>query len=222
MKKHIYLSIITFFFSISFSFSQKINYAALLIPSELKENANAVVRDQSTEITIEDVNKMVVSKREVVTVLNKLGNTDARIVESYDNDNRITKLSAIIYDAFGNQLKKYKSKDFLDVSAVDGGTLYSDARVKYINYTPVSYPYTLVFESEYKTSSTGFIPSWFPVNGYFISVEKSSYKLNNPKSFKIRKKEKSFKEYPIKDTSTEFENRNIISPDFFFLQILLT
>ena len=205
MKKHIYLSIITFFFSISFSFSQKINYAALLIPSELKENANAVVRDQSTEITIEDVNKMVVSKREVVTVLNKLGNTDARIVESYDNDTRITKLSAIIYDAFGNQLKKYKSKDFLDVSAVDGGTLYSDARVKYINYTPVSYPYTLVFESEYKTSSTGFIPSWFPVNGYFISVEKSSYKLNNPKSFKIRKKEKSFKEYPIKDTSTEFE-----------------
>lgn len=192
-----------FFFTL-IGYSQSNELIAFAIPSELKEDANAVVRNNFIEITIEDVNKMIVSKREIVTVLNKLGNTDAKIVAHYDNDTKITNLSAIIYDAFGNQIKKFKERDFLDVSAVDGGTLYSDSRVKYIDYTPISYPYTLVFQSEYKTSSTGFIPSWFPVNGYYISVEKSRYKLNNLKKIKVRKKEKSFKNYPIKDNSEEY------------------
>ena len=188
-----------------FCYSQKREYASLLIPSSLKENSNAVVRNSAIEITIEDIDKMMVSKTEVVTVLNKLGIADARISESYDNDTKITNLSAIIYDAFGNQIKKYKERDFLDVSAVSGGTLYSDARVKYIDYTPISYPYTLVFKSEYKTSSTGFIPAWFPINGYYVSVEKSNYKLVNLKSIKVRKKEKSFDNYSIIDSSSEFD-----------------
>jgi len=191
--------------------SQEIDFISENIPLELRENANAVVRDNSIEITIEDIDKMVVSKRKVVTVLNKLGNTDAKIVEYYDNDTKITRLSAIIYDTFGNQIKKFKERDFLDVSAVSGGTLYSDSRVKYIDYTPISYPYTIVFESTYKTSSTGFVPSWFPINGYYISVEKSQYKLNNLKKIKARKKEKSFDGYSIEDKSNEFDFNYILT-----------
>tara|TARA_B100000795_G_C22804069_1_gene443753 strand:+ start:1066 stop:2889 length:1824 start_codon:yes stop_codon:yes gene_type:complete len=174
-----------------------------LISSELKEDANAVVRNSDIEITIEDVDKMIVSKTKIVTVLNKLGNADARISESYDNDTKITNLSAIIYDALGNQIKKYKERDFLDVSAVSGGTLYSDSRVKYINYTPITYPYTLVFKSEYKTSTTGFIPWWFPVNGYYVSVEKSTYTLKNPKGISWRKKETNFTDFNIEKNDSE-------------------
>ena len=188
-----------------FCFSQKREYASLLIPSSLKENANAVVRDNSIEITIGGVDRMLVKKREVVTVLNKLGKVDARIVEGYDNDTKITNLSAIIYDAFGNQIKKYKERDFIDVSAVSGGTLYSDSRVKYVDYTPISYPYTLVFESEYKTSTTGFIPSWFPINGYHISVEKSKFLLKNPKGIKWRRKETNFEGFDIDKISSDTE-----------------
>ncbi len=184
-------------------FSQKLEYSSFLIPAELKEDANAVVRNSVIEIAIEDVDKMTVSKREVVTVLNKLGISDARIAESYDNDTKITKLSAVIYDAFGNQIKKYKERDFLDVSAVDGGTLYSDSRVKYVDYTPITYPYTLVFESEYKTATTGFIPWWFPVNGYYVSVEKSTYTLKNPKGIAWRKKETHLTDFNIEKNDSE-------------------
>lgn len=197
--------LITFFLFSFVCFSQKLDYSYLLISSELKENANAVVRNHHKEITIEDVNRMVVREKKVVTVLNKLGNSDARIVESYDDDTKITKLSAKIYDAFGKEIKKYSKSKFLDVSAVDGGTLYSDARVKYIDYTPVSYPYTLVFESEYKTSTTGFIPWWFPVNGYFVSVEKSSYKITNPKAISWRKKETNFDGFNISKLASDTE-----------------
>ncbi|QTE24524.1 DUF3857 domain-containing protein [Polaribacter cellanae] len=180
-------------------------YSSFSIPKKLTENANAVVKNTSIEITIEDIDEMTVYKREVVTVLNKLGNVDARIAEGYDNDTKIKDLSAIIYDASGKRIKKYKERDFLDVSAVGGGTLYSDSRVKYVNYIPISYPYTVVFESKYKTSSTGFIPWWFPVNGYYVSVENSSYKINNPNKIPWRYKKTNFKGFPIeaKESDTE-------------------
>lgn len=184
------------------SFSQTNKLSSLSVPPHLKENANAVFRDNSIEITIEAVDRMLVKNRQVVTVLNKKGNVDARIVEAYDDDTKITKLSAKIYDAFGNEIKKYTKNKFIDISAVSGGTLYSDSRVKYIDYIPVAYPYTLVFESEYRTSSTGFIPRWIPNNGYYVGVEKSTYILNNPLKIKLRTKEKSFKGYPIENLST--------------------
>jgi len=184
------------------SFSQTNKLSSLSVPPHLKENANAVFRDNSIEITIEAVDRMLVRNRQVVTVLNKKGNVDARIAEAYDNDTKITKLSAKIYDAFGNEIKKYTKNKFIDISAVSGGTLYSDSRVKYIDYIPVAYPYTLVFESEYRSSSTGFIPRWIPNNGYYVGVEKSTYILNNPLKIKLRTKEKSFKGYPIENLST--------------------
>ncbi len=205
MKKFFLLFIIVSTFSVVSIFSQKNNYSALLIPSKLKENANAVVRDNSIEITIEDVDKMIVYKRKIVTVLNKLGDRYAAMYEGYDNDTKITKLSAVIYDAFGKQIKKYSKGKFLDVSAVDGGTLYSDSRVKYIDYTPISYPYTIVFESEYKTSTTGFIPWWFPINGYYVSVEKSKYLLKNPNLISWRKKTTNFKGHEIEVNESDSE-----------------
>ncbi|WP_341221542.1 DUF3857 domain-containing protein [Polaribacter atrinae] len=211
MKKFNCLWLFISLFSITTTFSQKENYPTLLIPSALTEDANAVIRDNSIEITIEDVDEMTVYNREVITVLNKLGNRYVSMSAHYDNDTKITALSANIYDAFGRQIKKYKERDFLDVSAVSGGTLYSDSRVKYIDHTPVSYPYTVVFESEYKTSSTGFIPSWFPVESYFLSIEKSSYKLLNPKQFTVRTKEKNFNSYSIENTSSEFNVNYAIS-----------
>ncbi len=179
------------------SLSQENNYAVTLIPEALLRDANAVVRNHIKEVSIIAVDKMLVYEKKVVTVLNKSGNIDAFIGESYDDYKKITKLSAKIYDAMGNQIKKYKSRNFEDESAVDGETLYSDSRLKYIDYTPVSYPYTLVFESEYKTSSTGFIPVWFPINGYYISVEKASYSLINPERIPWRSKEINFENFAI-------------------------
>jgi len=202
--------VLLLFFNIFLGYSQSAELTVFTIPAELKENANAVVRNNSIEITIDDFDKMVIYEKKIVTVLNKLGNADAGIYQHYDDDTKITELSALIYDAFGNEIKKFKERDFLDVSAVDGGTLYSDSRVKYIEYTPVSYPYTLVLESEYKTSTTGFIPTWYPINGYYVSVEKSSYTLNNPKSIPWRKKETHFEGFNIDKTETDSELKYLI------------
>ena len=206
-------------FTCNLIFSQENTYASTLIPDELTEDANAVVRNSIIEITIKGIDKMVVYEKEVVTVLNELGNVDARIAKGYNNDTKITKLSAKIYDALGKQIKKYSKRKFSDVSAISGGTLYSDERVKYVDYIPVAYPYTVVFESEYKNSSTGFIPRWLPTKEYYVGIEKSQYKLNNPLKIIVRTKKKNFKNYPIQDKSSEFnlhyifENQRAIKPE---------
>ncbi|CAL2089546.1 conserved exported hypothetical protein [Tenacibaculum sp. 190524A05c] len=186
-----------------FTYAQDLSLTAIGIPAELTKDANAVIRENYIEINLEAINEMVVKERRVTTVFNKLGNKHVGAYASYDNDTKITKLSAKVYNAIGKEVKKYSKSKFTDVSAVDGGTLYSDSRVKYIDYTPTEYPYTIVFESEYKTSSTGFIPKWYPQSSYYVSIQKSEYKINNPLNLETRVKAKNLENFPIKKVSEE-------------------
>lgn len=202
MKKHYTVFLVLgLFFSISVVAQQPVLNTSL-IKQELTEKAHAVIRANSTNVTLEAIDKMVIKKRMVVTVLDKFGRTAAAIAQGYNNDVKIIKLSAKIYNAAGKEIKKYTKGKFLDVSAVDGGTLYSDARMKYVNYTPTEYPYTVVFETTYKTSSTGFIPVWFPFEHEATSVEKSEYHIHNPNHFKLRTKEKNCQGFAIENTAS--------------------
>jgi hypothetical protein len=174
------------------------------IPKDLKENANAVVRDHFWDITIESVDKIVIKRRYVVTLLNKIGHERfSDTYAHYDDDTKIKKLSAKIYNAFGKEIKKFSKGKFTDISAVDGGSLYSSSRVKYVEYTPISYPYTLVFEVETVSKTTGFIPRWKPLPSYYLGVQKNTYKLTNKTTSKIRTKEKFFGDYTIERKDLE-------------------
>ena len=197
------LFLLFFFTSNIISFGQDVNLSILTISPELTKDANAIVRESYTEITIEALNEMTVKERRVTTVFNKLGNKHVDTYASYDNDTKITNLSAKVYNSFGKEIKKYSKSKFTDISAVDGGTLYSDSRVKYIDHTPTEYPYTIVFEKEYKTSSTGFIPKWYPIDSYNLSVQKSEYKIINPSDFKTKLKENNFEKFSIKRVSED-------------------
>lgn len=205
-------------------FSQeKQNLSSISIPKELKESANAIIRLSKTIIDVESIDYLVVKQQRIITILNKLGKKHIGAYKHYNNDTKITKLSAIIYDALGNKIKKYSKNDFQDVSAIDGGTLYSDSRVKFLEHTPTSYPYTVVFESEYKNSSTGFIPKWFPIENYNLAIEKSIYILNNLQNIPFRKREKNFDGFSIKNSSTgnnlnySLTNRLAIRPEYYTL-----
>ena len=169
-----------FVLSLGYSSSAQENYNVKLIPEELKENANAVIRKHNTSIEITALDQMVISEFKVITILNRFGDQLAGTYENYDDSSRsILKLSAVILDEKGSEIKKYKKSDFNDVSAVSNGQLYMDDRVMYINYYPSSYPYTIVFESKVKEKSTAFLNNWMPITNYNVGVEKSSYKLIN-------------------------------------------
>ncbi|MFI1745184.1 DUF3857 domain-containing protein [Thalassobellus sediminis] len=179
-------------------FSQESLYTSFTIPDNLKQNANAVVRLNDMNISIKSANEMYITKKRIVTVLNKEGDDDVDAYVHYDKNVKINDLQVLVYNQFGAVIKKIKKKDFKDVSAVDGGTLYSDSRVKYLEYTPIDYPYTIEFVCETLTSNTAFIPSFYPLNGYFVGVETSNYSINYPETITIRTKEKNLENFELK------------------------
>jgi len=162
---------------ICFISSAQSEYQSLLLDEVLTKNANAVVRLDKMEIEVHSKKEMVVKNKQIVTVLNKLGNRHARTALGYDSSKKIKSIEIIVYDKLGSQIEKIKKKDFSDVSAVDGFSLYSDYRQLFYNYTPINYPYTIEFNYEYVTPDTGNIPSWYFLGGFMASVEKSHYSI---------------------------------------------
>ncbi|TDD99166.1 DUF3857 domain-containing protein [Flavobacterium cellulosilyticum] len=201
--KFVYL---VFLFFTTFLTAQKSSYSTVSIPDSLKQNANAVVRLEQTDIVISSQRSMNVKKTRVVTVLNEKGLGSVDAYENYNKRSSIQSIQATVFDNFGNEIKKIKRKDFRDQSVAGGGTIFSDSRVVFLDYTPILYPFTVVYESEVETSTTAFIPSWFPLNDYFLSIEKSIVNVTYPANLGFKKMELNFMGFNIKkglDSSTQ-------------------
>ncbi|TDQ30656.1 DUF3857 domain-containing transglutaminase family protein [Zeaxanthinibacter enoshimensis] len=158
--------------------AQTSEYQSLLLKADLAENAHSIVRLEERIVNINALDEMTIEEKRVITVKNKHGNEQVMAYAGYDNSTKIKHIQAIIYDAYGKEIEKVKEKDFMDVSAVPGGTLYSDNRVKYLRYTPTQYPYTIEFTYELATKNTAFIPTWTFFHLFHQSIEKSHFKIN--------------------------------------------
>ncbi|OCB76187.1 DUF3857 domain-containing protein [Flavobacterium piscis] len=190
-----------FFFLFTLILSaQKTEYAVTAISDSLKENANAVVRLDQMDINIASQRSMNIKTQRVVTVLNEKGLRNIDAYQHYDKSLSVKNIEAVVYDISGKEIKKIKRKDFKDNSAVSGSTLFSDSRVLYLDYTPISYPFTIVYTSEIETSSTAFIPRWYFLGDYNVSVEKCILNVSFPNDLGFKKKEFYFSGFDIKKT----------------------
>lgn len=187
----------------SFAFGQKLEYSILTIPDSLKQNANAVLRNSEMNISIPTQNTMTIKSKVITTVLNELGLKNLDLYENYDKNRKIVKIEAIVYDSFGKELKTFKKKDFRDVSVADGISVFNDNRALYIDYTPVNYPFTVVFETEIETSNTAFIPAWSPIDNFLVSTQKTSLTITFSPDLNLKTKEINFsKNYTIEKNAT--------------------
>lgn len=152
-------------------------YSTVNIPKNLQVNASSVVRNDEININIPKQDKLIYSRSLAVTVMSKEGNSHVTSYVEYDKSRKIKKLDAILYDSDGNELQKFKKKDFKDISAIEGGTLYSDNRVKFITYNPEKYPYTIVINYLIETANTAFLPNWYLNTNYNSSIQKKSLNI---------------------------------------------
>ncbi|MCX2680420.1 DUF3857 domain-containing protein [Galbibacter sp. EGI 63066] len=197
------MAIVCYIAVVSYSFSQDSEYQSILFKDELKKDADAIVRQDSMHIEISSYKDMEITKEYVITVFNKAGNRYVRIGEGYDKERSIKSIEAVVYDRIGNVVKRIKKRDFKDRSAVSNGTLYSDSRVLYYDYTPTFYPYTIKFVSTVKTANTVFIPNWYFISGYNLSVEKSDLHIvYNESDMELLLKEDNLEAYDIEKEIT--------------------
>ena len=69
---------------------------SILIPSELRENANAIVRLENTHIEIQAIDKMIYKNKRIVTILNSSADSKQGAYMHYDNGKSIKKLEFIM------------------------------------------------------------------------------------------------------------------------------
>ena len=207
-------------------YAQQAIHLVHTIPSELKDNANAVVRLDKTTVNMLSQDKMTVTSRRVVTIFNRAGKNALMSSVGYSGTTKLKEISIAVYNAFGKRLDRFNKKDLADYSGVGGADLYTDHRIKHFEYTPTSYPYTVDMVVEEEKLNTAFIPRWFPIQEYGVSLEKSQYLINTVAGITIRKKEKNFEGYDVKtirgSNSLKYELHNItavkgqeLSPAFY-------
>ena len=186
------LTFCAFFCFLNVTFAQKASYDALSIPEALKTNANAVLRSCDLFVDIHSQNSMSIRTQSVLTVLNEQGLRNLSLYENYNKRRKVSKIEAHVYNASGQEIKVIKKRDFKDVSAGGDGSVFDDDRILYAEYIPINYPFTVVFESEVETSNTAFLPSWMPLEGYYVSTEKAKMTITYPEELGFGKKELNF------------------------------
>lgn len=170
-----------------FSAPQQCSWNTTGIPDNLKSNAFAVIRQDSTVVECKDCNTMFSSHVVAITVLNDNG-SDFADFSCYTNRNSsLKKFRCTVYDAAG-AVKRKLTKNELDVSQ------YSESMADdYTHYSleisyPI-YPYTVVYEYE-KVYSNGYIsiPVYSPAYSAGVSLEHSFYTLITPTGYEYKYK----------------------------------
>lgn len=174
------------------------NFAVSQIPSELKENAYAVIRKDDLKIEYLSSSKVKTTHDLAITVMSEAGVKYAFQPMFYNKSTRINKMDATLYDAKGIKSQTLKNKDVRDVSAVDGFSMYLDDRIKYFDLNPVSYPFTIHYNLVVESSNTLFLPKWTAISDYNVGVENSSVNFINHTPLAIRIKETGFENWEMK------------------------
>ena len=179
------------------------NYPVSGISEELKKNASAVIRNESTFVEINKIDEIVYRNLSVITILNKDAINYSIPKIFYEKGDVISNIKVTVYDGKGNKLKSYSKSDFTDRAANSQGTFYSDSRAMVLPFTPSSFPYTVEFSYDQKDQNTVFIPDFVPFKAYNISLEKSSFKIINTSGINLRSKTY---ESPFKYTSVKADD----------------
>lgn len=182
------------------SFSKENKYKVSEIPKELLANSKAIVRNEMINFEIESSKKSVKKVTYAITILNNNGIDNARFIQFHNKFTKLKVTSAKVYDKNGDLVKKIKSSDIHDISAISGFSLFEDNRVKYIDPEYRDLPFTV--EYSYEISHNGLLsyPVWYANKGFNIGVQKSSFKIIAPKTYKLRYLEKNL------ETACKIEN----------------
>ena len=185
------------------SFAQINDTGAFSISEKLIESAQAVVRMENKEVEIINESKMIVKVEIILTVLGEGGDPHAHLYLHYDNHRKIKAVEGWILNSFGEEIQHIKKSDFEDASAVGSSNLFTDNRVLYFKVPPQTYPYTIQYQYEYQTSNTAFIPPWYPLKGFGISTESSSYSLTHPAEIEVSFRTQSLGGFQIEKTISD-------------------
>lgn len=178
-------------------------YPVSAIAPALLKNAHVVKRLEEQSFEVFSLEKAILKRREVITILDEEGQSAARLVEMYDRLRSIGAIEGSLYDAAGNLVKKVKAKDIGDFGATSDISLYEDNRVKVHDFRYNGYPYTVEYDVEVIYNNTFTFPGWVPQGDEDYSVEKSRFTFTAPAQYTVRYKSFNIQNAPVVATEKE-------------------
>lgn len=161
-------------------------YNAMLIPPELREGADAVIRNESVIIEIKNANEVGIIHKKAITILHPNGRYLGAIQVNYNKSRPIHSIEARLYNAGGKLIRRYKKSDFEDVSSVEDFSLFEDDREKRLLPVVSSYPFTIEYQYEQKYKFSLYLPKWLPVVNNGVAVQQSVYSVSAPENVRLR------------------------------------
>lgn len=201
------------FLGINFAFSQNIKIPE--ITPEQKENANTIKISDFQTIEYKNYNRVNVSRKYIVLVLNEIGFNNLDLSENYDKSNRIKNLNVTIYNSSGGKMKKFSMFDFKDRSLLDDSTIFSDDRLLYLDYTPTVYPFVLKYECETESVNTAFLNAWTPISNLHETVLDATLEIIKNPELEVNLKDQKLEEFNVEkiDSAAKivFSAKNIMA-----------
>ncbi len=182
------------------------DYAVSKISKKMLENANAVKRMEHQTFIINNERSTIMRQYYAITILNEAGDEHAGLEVYYDKLTSISSVSGSLYNAAGVLLRKIKTKDLSDYSAVSDNSLAEDSRVKAYDFNYKVYPYTVEYEVEVTKNNSFMFPGWIPQEGEFLSVEQSDYSVLFPEAYELRYKTINYTGEPKKNVEKGKQN----------------
>ncbi|MDQ3550602.1 MAG: DUF3857 and transglutaminase domain-containing protein [Bacteroidota bacterium] len=189
-----------------FTNAADIDYNVKNIPKELLQNANAVKRNEKISFEVHSLTSTTYKQKYAFTILNEKGDRFATFLEYYDKLNKINSIEGSLYDGNGKLIKKLKSKEVIDLSAVDDISLIDDNRKKVHSFHHKVYPYTVEYEVEIKYYHTFYFPTWVTQEDEFVAVENSSFTIIHPEQYKVRYHQFNYKGEPKESTEKNIKS----------------
>ncbi len=166
-------------------------------PESLPKNVNSVVNFSNVDIEITGKFIMTETYQWSITVLNPSGNAHVRPAISYGPKQRITAMTAEVFDRNGRRIKSFKKRDSRDRTIISDAAVFLDYRISFFEYTPTSYPYTFRFKAKRRGENTAFIPDWIPISDEYQAVNSSTYSLSYPNGWNLTTSELNFATFEV-------------------------
>lgn len=159
---------------------------AQLDNSSLLLHANEIITSEGA-LEIVDEKEAIYYEKKRIIILNSASKANAFAVY-YDPESKILDLDADIYDLNGQPIRKVRKSEIRDVAVVDGVSIYTENRVKYIELTHSEYPYILEFSYRQRLKGLDFAVgrNWYFQDRSTSAVTSSSYTVEVPKGMDIQ------------------------------------
>lgn len=158
-------------------------YSVATLSPDLIKNANAVIRNQRIDFTVQSPGKASLSEYRAVTIFNERTNLNTMVVH-YTPYNKLGRITGKLYDAAGQLIRSVKKSEIKDQSAISSFSIYEDDRFRFVEIEHNDYPYTVVFEYEMTYKDLLSYPYW-SIGEFNVAIEKATFNVDIPNDIEL-------------------------------------